>query len=258
MNVVWCTDNQFLQVEVSMCSLFENTIPQECNVYLLTNKIEPKQEQRLNNLATQYGAKYRTIIVDEKLLPFLDLINDENGLHQGLGKLLPNAAYYRWLIPYYLKGEKRCLYVDTDVVFNHNIQDIYDSIEDEDVAIVGDNNNITEELVSGSLFINIDFWNNNHILYKCITQLIKNHSNGGRVNDQHILNIVTKMSQKKIDNKDFSCLSNVIRFTDDISNFYLIHYCDVYTPWTLIESRNCQNTKYWWKYCDIINNKNLI
>lgn len=77
--------------------------------------------------------------------------------------------------------------------------------------------------------------------------------NNKRVNDQHILNIITKNYQIILD-KNIMALSPHIMCLDDISDYYIFHYCGDYQPWKLKGGPISEigipwkNTEYWWKY----------
>lgn len=258
MNIVYCTDNQFIQVEVSMCSLFETNDSKNCIVYLLTNSISNEQEERFKRLAERYNSNYKTIMVDIDLLPFLKDINDENGMHLGMGKLLPSAAYYRWLIPYYLPNEERCFYLDTDVVVNRDLTDFY-NMDLSDIAIFGvANGSRPDEIVSGTILMNIKFWNEHDLLNQLCDKTLECFNANDRINDQYILNVVARNNRLITDDDLFACGCGTIMTHDDLTPYYLLHYCGSYRPWELKGGRISEigvpwkNTEYWWKYYDKI------
>lgn len=252
MNIVYCTDNQFLQIEISILSIIEHTST-KCVFFILTKDISKEQELRFNRLSEYYDCKINIVLVDESLLPFLKYINDENGLHPGMGKLLPSAAYYRWLIPYYLHNEDRCLYLDTDVIANRDLNEIYNfSLENSSIYGIA-NGSRKDEIISGVILINIKYWNDNDLLDKLNKQTMKSFQENDRINDQYILNVVTRDNQIVTTDESFSCGSGQIMTQDDLSKYYTLHYCGTYRPWELKGGRIWKNTEYWWKYYDKIN-----
>lgn len=93
MNIVFCTDNQLEQVGTSMTSLFELT-NEPITVYLFS-AIKYPELINLHKLANSYGQEFKHILIDKSKIPFLKDINIKEDCHQGLGKLLPDSAYYR-------------------------------------------------------------------------------------------------------------------------------------------------------------------
>lgn len=256
MNIVFCTDNQFSQVEVSMCSLFETNDASNCKVFLFTTEIMDEQEQRFQNIAKHYGGQYETIIVDEKLLPFLQKIdvkefNKKNYKSVKNVRILPNASYYRMLIPYYLPNEERCLYLDTDVVMNRNIEEYY-NINLNGIAFAGQKNKNNNEILSGNIIINISYWKENNFIEKFISTVYERYDNDGRIDDQHILNIVAKGNLMEFDD-NFMAGTNIVMSRNDLSEYYILHYFGAHKPWLLKDSRKWRGTEYWWKYYDKVN-----
>lgn len=223
MNIVFTTDNQFLQVEVSMTSLLYYN--PTSNIYLMTAiDIDNNQLKRFIKIANHFNGTFNIIKVDKKYLPFLNLINNEQGLHQGLGKLLPDSAYYRWLIGRYLFNEDKCLYLDTDIIVNKNLDDIYNQ---EILTIGAYFYESIRNICSGALLINIKKWISWEIEQKLIDQLLLHHKLGWKISDQAVIN---ELSIPILNIDNFMLLYNDINIIDN-SDYYLLHYCDTPKPW---------------------------
>lgn len=246
MNIVFCTDNQYEQIGTSMVSLFEYC-SNKINVYLLTAN-DSDELKNLYKLAEHYNQTFKHIIIDKSKLTFLSLINIKDNCHQGLGKLLPDSAYYRWLIQDYINDDK-CLYLDTDVIVNNNIIDFYNK-DISNYSICGSCSiHRPNEVVSGVLLMNLDYFRKNNVYDKLVNTIVNNKINGDKINDQYILNIVLDNSKLILESKYYlQALYSNLQFAKKIDAWKFLHYTDMLKPW---KYDNVSWGEVWHKYNNI-------
>ena len=228
MNIVFCTDNQLEQVGTSMTSIFELT-NEPITVYLFS-AIKSPELINLHKLTNSYGQEFKHILVDKSKIPFLKTINIKEDCHQGLCKLLPDSAYYRWLIPEYLKHNK-CLYLDTDIIANKDITSFYNMDIDKFSVVGSSAKRRSPEIISGIMLMNLIYFRQNNVYEQFCNKVIEEHNNGQMVNDQRILNLVLKDSIYNIYELNLQALPQHMMNYYSISEFTFVHYSDFYKPW---------------------------
>lgn len=130
MNVVVYTDDNYVTaVSVMLYSLI-STSRQECyfNIYILCNgSLSDFSKKQLNRLNKPNKC---SIIYSF----FSDIVIDKAKIYSYVTK----ANYYRFLIPE-LIPDSRCLYLDGDILINHDLSDIYNSdFESNCIMVVRD------------------------------------------------------------------------------------------------------------------------
>ena len=116
-DVVFGTDKIFVEhLAVAICSLFKCNPKVSFNVYVLNTDIDKNSWTRLSELAEQYGQS----LIDLKILD-----REVEGLVES-ESYYTKATYYRLFMPEKLSFDK-VLYLDSDVVVNGSIEDLYNT-----------------------------------------------------------------------------------------------------------------------------------
>ncbi len=180
-------------------------------------------------------------------------------------------AYFRYLIPVLKPEFKKVLYVDTDMIVNGNIKEIYD-IEMQNYGISAvpyldefynkgmyldykKDFDIPQEHLyfnSGLLLINCDYWRKNKIvdlLFKKTDELKEKL----QAPDQDILNILFINNYKKLDDKynivvDLTCdYIDIFQYISQIKGCFVLHYTGgrKMRPWM---NKNVPFDHLFWSY----------
>ena len=192
------------------------------------------------------------------------------------------AAYFRFFIPEILIEYDRAIYLDCDLVVNHDLKELFNTnIHERPLAAVIDlwiklntcNNNTTQQIYltntlkmknfekyfnSGVLLLDLKKLRKINFTQKCINRLkeIKNP----RYVDQCILNSLIDGNFHELDFK-WNLQCNIVYDIQDIdkklpitllsklnaikNNPYIIHYCSGRKPWSYM-GRDHYNI--WWMY----------
>ena len=120
-NVVFGSDKIYVEhLAVAICSLFKCNPNLSFNVYVFNTDIDKDSWSRLSELAERYGQS----LIDMKILDeeIEGLITSET--------YYTKATYYRLFIPEKLSFDK-VLYLDSDIVINGSIEDLYNTNIDQ-------------------------------------------------------------------------------------------------------------------------------
>lgn len=243
MNIVFCTDNLFEQVGTTMMSLFDFHNDISFDIYLLTSMDDVEDIHRLERVAVKHNSRLHHIKIDKDRLYFLKHINIADDVHEGLGKLLPDSAYYRWLISEYVNAD-RCLYLDTDVIANSKFDDYY-NLPMDNIAMIGETNHYRRELVSGVLLMNLKYFRENDVFNRLCELTMQHHRDGLQINDQHILNKLLYENSKNMALKMKVTLTDrLMRHMDNVDGWKFLHFTNESKPWKL----DVVYGDRWWKY----------
>ena len=252
-------ENYAKYLTVTLQSIIANT-KEKISVYVLDGGISEVNKTRIQKMITEVGHNIEFIEMDFSLFENLPVVR-----HFSLN------SYFRYLIPTLNQKIKKALYVDTDMVIEGDVKEIFDidlegkglgatAYMDEDM-----NKNVyadyKEKLSlpqthryfnSGLLLINCDYWRNNQITEK-LFQKTNELKNIIKMQDQDILNLVFKEDYKELPAQ----YNLVVDLTADYKNFnsylsslkgcFVLHFTggrDV-RPWM---KSNVPGEKYFWKY----------
>jgi lipopolysaccharide biosynthesis glycosyltransferase len=113
-NIVFATDNRYVpHLATALCSLFENNRDLSIDAYILHADVDQASLDKLSGLAGRYG---------QNLIDLRVAQGDVEGLVTTFHFTLAN--YFRLFIPEKVPFE-RALYLDSDVVVNGSIRDLY-------------------------------------------------------------------------------------------------------------------------------------
>ena len=252
-------ENYAKYLTVTLQSIIANT-KEKISFYVLDGGINEVNKTRIQKLIAEAEHNIEFIEMDKSLFKNLPDI-----LHFSLN------AYFRYLIPILKPEIKKTLYVDTDMVIEGDVKEIFDidlegkglgatAYMDEDM-----NKNVyadyKEKLSlpqthryfnSGLLLIDCDYWRNNQITEK-LFQKTNELKDQLKMPDQDILNLVFKEDYKELPTQ----YNLVVDLTADYKNFnsylsslkgcFVLHYTGGrgVRPWM---KSNVPGEKYFWKY----------
>jgi len=185
---------------------------------------------------------------------------------------------YRLFAPIILKNAKRFLWLDSDVIVNNNIVQLYNldlqldligATKDIEMQRQVHNNKNIKEYLDKSLNVNsndyfqagVILFNNSEIDICDYTTRINEYVGDDYIfGDQDILNIIFKERVKWIDNKwnydwHIKFMSDNLKreltpfyynlYINSKDNFAIIHYASIFKPWHM---DNRDESYYFWKY----------
>ena len=194
------------------------------------------------------------------------------------------AVYYRFFIPKIFSNLDKMLYCDCDVIFQHDIAELYNiSLDNKFAGVVKDFvvrwenateqnkkfpngyyrdflglKNVNDYFNSGVMLCNIQYMEHCNYTEKCIATLEKIKT--PRYVDQDILNIVCEGKVFFIDDK-WNILNHLFDFHEGILNYlseqektiylenyrfpYILHFSSNVKPW---HNPNVRNSQVFWKY----------
>lgn len=233
-------DNYVLQLCVALNSLRRNRPKkEEVNIYIFYSALSEGNKKLIQGLQT----KNFTI----ELVNIAHFFKSAN-LYSVEG--ISIAMYYRFAIPKILSQYKKVLYLDCDIVCTKNIYRIFnENIENQYIGAVEDiylpNSGYMN---SGVLLFNIDLWNKNSLIEKCIDYINKNSNL--KCPDQDAINEVCKNKIKilsfQYNFQQFCCyyidkLYNIKFPLKDVGAF---HFLSQHKPW---KYPNYPLADKWWK-----------
>jgi lipopolysaccharide biosynthesis glycosyltransferase len=246
LNIVFASDQIYIEhLAVAIYSLFKCNPTVNFNVYIFNTDIDGASWSRLSELAAQYGQNLFDIkIVDREIEGLV--------LNQSVTK----ATYYRLFIPEKL-GFDKVLYLDSDIVVNGSIEDLYNTNIDQCyVAAVADAvPNPHEDLGMsegskyfncGVMLLNLPKWREDRIKERVI-DLIRNKPWVIRFPDQCGINSIVDGRWKELHPKyNAQTIFFQVKFEHTRSDLYpagqlregidnpvIIHYTGKQKPWHL-------------------------
>ena len=243
-NIAFCFDNNYaLGYLVTMVSLFENNKGENIKVYIITPGLTQITKEKFDKLAEIYHQTVAYRDMDDRMFDGLPI-----------NSLFGKGTYYRYMIPE-LCEESKVLQVDGDILFRHNIRELY-NIDVSEVAMgvvedqCSDNiKSINRLKITSTIFnngvqlMNLDYWRKNDIAKKCRDFLINNPDTCLYV-DQDANNVILQgkvkflpytynfqqqwywpLSQREV---HYSKWDEVDKYKDDP---VIMHFCVSIKPW---------------------------
>ena len=250
MDVVFATDRGYLQhLAVALASLLENN--SGMNIYIINNDMSGADWKKLEKLFIGKDSKLINSKIDDSQIECLIT-------HSHFTK----AMYYRLFIPDIVKGDK-ALYLDTDIVVNQRIDDLYNTeISDTFIAAVvnpGINNqsdlgmeHSAKYFNSGVMLINLEYWRAYNVKEKVI-EFVGRKPEVIQFPDQDGLNSVINGNWLELHPK-YNLHTGLlcINYPPDspikeaIDNPTIIHYTGSPKPWHF--RSNHRYKRFYWKY----------
>ena len=264
-NVVYICDYKYcMPTIVSIKSLLENTDYKSINIYVISN-------ERIDNYVNKYISNINFIFFEN------EFITDINLFHQHVSK----SALLKFSIPSILKDIDKVIYLDSDIIINNNLHDLYSiNLDDYYAAATNDmyyilHKNITGNYYnSGAMLLNLKKLRDDNAEQKLISLKLEENDKNKLV-DQNIFN--TYFRNKKIKSIDirFNNLYGPITrkfkiedvnrfyninyndFNDLVNDSYIIHFADREKPW---EYKDCPLSDLFFKYYSMIykNEKRIL
>ena len=240
-----CDNNYVQHMYITIMSILKFAKNSEFyNIYILNGGISQKNINILNKLKNENTVNINFIDINANDFSACPMTNYVSYI------TLP--TYYRFKIASLIPDIDKILYLDSDIVVNNNIAELYNTdIESYYIAAVPEvNNHHHKERLSlndnqyyinaGVLLINIKKWNEDNIEKK-LFDYIKHPIHEIIYQDQDVLNDVLKNNIKYIDlswnlqhdaiDDEYSYLYHSGQRLDALKNPKLIHFTHKLKPW---------------------------
>ena len=252
-------ENYAKYMTVTIQSIIQNT-KEKISFSVLDGGINETNKIRLQKLVTEASHKIEFIEMDISLFENLPDV-----LHFSLN------AYFRYLIPILKPEINKALYVDTDMIIEGDVKEIFDidlegkglgavAYMDEDMnkkvyADYKEKLNLPQShryFNSGLLLIDCDYWRNNQLTEK-LFQKTNELKNKLKMPDQDILNLVFKENYKELP-AQYNLVVDLTAGYKDFNSYiaslkgcFVLHYTGGRSirPWM---KSNVPGEKYFWKY----------
>lgn len=250
-------DNNFAKfASTAIASLIDHTNKE--NNYIINvihEDLTSENEKKLKSLETD-NCKIKCIKMDDVLNEL-----DDSYSHRLRADVFTLSIYFRIFIPRMFPEYDKGIYIDSDVILNDDIANLYNieldgnligAIKDESVSDVDVLANYIEGAVgidrysyinSGVLLLNMKKLREvnfaEHFLY-----LLKKYNFDTIAPDQDYINAMCKGNIKYI---DYKWDTMPIAGTSEKESPSLIHYNLFYKPW---HYKDAQYARYYWKYAD--------
>ena len=258
-NIVFGIDNNYVQhLCVAIISLLTNNKDLPFNIYIISSGLSKKNMNNILYLSNRYDCEVHNITISDNL--FVELATSK--------PFYPKGTYYRLLIPE-LINEEKVLYLDSDIVVNGSIRNLYnEELGDYYVCAIEDPgfdrhqqlkmNPDSVYFNSGMMLINLSKWKRDSIQKKVIN-FIENNQDAIWFPDQCGLNSVINGQWKKVSlkynqqssifsdgfEKKFNCFSHN-ELQEAKERPIIIHYTGGSKPW---HHKNAHPyKKLYWKY----------
>lgn len=272
LNIVTTANNAYVAPLAAMISSLIKNSGESCiSVWCLYTDISYENIKLLKLAAYNSSAHINFVNINSYVrLEFLD--NLKTCLH------CSKESNYRLFAPIILKNAKRILWLDSDVIVNHDIVQLYNlDLQTDLIGATKDiemhrqirNNEDIKKYLETSLNINFNdyfqagviLFNNSKIDVCEYTTKLNNYiCNEYIFGDQDVLNMIFKNRVKWVDNKwnydwHIKFMSDNLKkeltpfyynlYIDSKENFAIIHYASIFKPWHM---DNRDESFYFWKY----------
>lgn len=258
-SVCFCCDRRYYEhVVVAIQSLLSNSFDINIIVYIINDDFEQGEIEYIKRIIKKYRQEF--IYIDEIKLDCYDLKTTEQ---------FSKAIYYRLLIPHLIKDDF-VLYLDSDVVINSCLSDIFEinlknnvigAVEDigySNYSVIGMNEE-SAYFNSGVMLINLNLWRDQNITERAM-KLLLDKNNEFKYPDQDALNIILQYKWLRLNPKynqqaSFFYSSNREKgwksfgdlFSIAKTNPTIIHYSGGRKPWHTT-SNHPFKSRYWHYY----------
>ena len=208
MNIVCCTDHNYIMpTGIMICSVCKNHYDCEIFFHVICNDdVTEKDKRDLTVLVHQYNHRISFYAVN------IEVPNCFTVKKEGQPKHITISAYYRLFLTEILPIDiEKVLYLDSDIIVRHALQDMYNTdIKGYAAGVVtdmGDGNLAFYNYLryspkygyfnSGVLLINLSYWRNKNILQDYI-DFATQYPERIILHDQDIMNFVLKDQKKQL------------------------------------------------------------
>ncbi|MFI3327162.1 MAG: glycosyltransferase family 8 protein [Clostridia bacterium] len=240
MNIVFCCDNNYLEIsKIMITSFLENHKNQTHNIYCVFDEIE---EEKISDYCKYLLNYYTTKLIPIKI--------DSSIFDKCITKAyFTKAMYYRFLLPEMI-NEDKCLYLDCDIIINSDISELYNSdISEFYLSAIEDSNSTDFEYLfkkwdlpnniyfnSGVLLLNLKKLRS-EVQLKDYFNILENSLNVIKYPDQDVLNIicynkVLYMEPTKFNRMSFNHeILNKSEYQSLLKQCKIYHFCGSEKPW---------------------------
>lgn len=221
--------NYCIHAAVMMCSLLSNNNSANINVHIIVNFRNPFFKIPLIYILKKHKCNYRFYYISKEHIEFSDdlIITDH----------ITIATYFRLFLPSILKDVDKVLFLDSDMIIDGNIDELYAvNINNHSLAAVFYENEERIATLSllhgyfnaGMMLLNLKYFRVKKFELK-FRDFIKEHPDKIRFWDQDVLNVVTQGSVLPVDIK-WNFLASVY---DNKNQPTIIHYAGTHKPWNV-------------------------
>lgn len=268
MHIFFGIDNNFvMQCAVTITSIGENNKDSDTTIHVISEELNNENSTKLKSICEKYNFNYILHKIDSSILKNCPLLAGSDN-----GKI---ATYFRFLIPQLAKNINKAIYLDSDIIVRHSLNDFWNfNIDNYAIGVIpGQDNDKIQHFNrlnydknkgyfnAGVLLMNLKYWRENNV-FERLMKYISSEGKNLKWQDQDALNYV--LQDEKIflpikynlqEGMLFS-LENIeldkIYFEDlhkAIINPTIIHYTSALKPWW----KDCQHPykNEWWKYLEI-------
>ena len=258
-NIVFASDRNYIQhLGAALVSLLFNNRELAFTVYIISSGMTPKDRRRIDEIVKGYNCEVRHLTVSDDL--FVQLATEH--------PMYPKGVYYRLLIPS-LIDEKKVLYLDSDIIVNGPIRELYDTdLGDAYAGAIEDPgfdrhdklrmDRSSRYFNSGMMLINLAKWKESG-LQKKVIDFIEHNPDAIWFPDQCGLNSIINGKWKKVPlrfnqqssifsegfDEKFDCFSRE-ELQEARTKPVIIHYTSGSKPWHF--SNRHPYKSYYWKY----------
>ena len=258
-NIVFASDRNYIQhLGAALVSLLFNNRELAFTVYIISSGMTPKDRRRIDEIVKGYNCEVRHLTVSDDL--FVQLATEH--------PMYPKGVYYRLLIPS-LIDEKKVLYLDSDIIVNGPIRELYDTdLGDAYAGAIEDPgfdrhdklrmDRSSRYFNSGMMLINLAKWKESG-LQKKVIDFIEHNPDAIWFPDQCGLNSIINGKWKKVPlrfnqqssifsegfDEKFDCFSRE-ELQEARTKPVIIHYTSGSKPWHF-KNRHPYKS-YYWKY----------
>jgi lipopolysaccharide biosynthesis glycosyltransferase len=256
-NIVFASDRNYIQhLATALASLLFNNRELSFTVYIISSGMTARDRRNIETITRGYSCEVRHLTVSDEL--FVRLASEH--------PMYPKGSYYRLLIPSLIE-ERKVLYLDSDIIVNGSIRELYDQeFGDAFVCAVEDAGfNRHKQLGmdpsalyfnSGILLVNLLKWKESG-LQKKVIDFIENNPDAIWFPDQCGLNSVINGRWKKMPLKfnqpssifeegfeqRFNCFTRQ-ELEEARTKPVIIHYTGGSKPWHF-RNRHPWKSMYW-------------
>lgn len=196
MNIVCCTDNNYvIPCGVLITSVCENNSSEDIKIYILTEGISLKNQERLKAVVAKYGKQIEFYTVDKKAFA-----------NCPISRHITLATYFRLIMTDILPQDiEKVLYLDCDIVVRHSLHSLWNTDIDSYAAGVIPDMSIDDIRIynrlqypsyfgyfnAGVLLVNLRYWREKNLSDRFF-EIINQYPERLRYHDQDVLNITLR------------------------------------------------------------------
>lgn len=268
MHIFLGIDNNFvMQCAVTITSIGENNKESDITIHVISEELNNENSTKLESICKKYEFNYVLHRIDSSILKSCPLLTGSDN-----GKI---ATYFRFLIPQLAMNIDKAIYLDSDIIVRHELNDFWNSnIENYAIGVIpGQDNDKIQHFNrlnydknkgyfnAGVLLMNLKYWRENNV-FERLMKYVSSEGKKLKWQDQDALNYVLQdektllpikynlqegmlfsLENIELDKKYFHDLQEAI------INPTIIHYTSALKPWW----KDCKHPykNEWWKYLQL-------